>query len=390
MWLRQVGKLTSFLTKGCDTHWRCGGKTEEEDTDSKNEGEITISLEHPPTPIRRLTRLTETQTNAVRLYWKAKLRGVRVCVCHFHWKTWGQLVLFCFCRKSWLYSAVSLTLLAASRSCCVQFSAAVRRNNSELHNTEKKELFATCAAPVPRYTRHDLPSLGTAAAPPPFLCPPGDHSLPLPPRWSQSRHCEKRAQKATPIEKRREEWAEKDQSDRRFSWSISIRFFQLSNQPAELDFYHQSVQLFSFTLTSVNTLLPYHFPLHPVTVTTSQPPSSALRCVPLTDSCFTFPLVLLQPKTHSLSTRSVGTSRRRSDISTSIQDNNIDMMLLTETWLRPAGDEAAKICRGVRCKSRGHRVGVLILVRMEILWEEEGFQFGFKRWQCLRSCGSEF
>ena len=24
---------------------------------------------------------------------------------------------------------------------------------------------------------------------------------------------------------------------------------------------------------------------------------------------------------------------------------------------------------------------VLILVRMEILWEEEGFQFGFKRWQ---------
>ena len=38
--------------------------------------------------------------------------------------------------------------------------------------------------------------------------------------------------------------------------------------------------------------------------------------------------------------RSVGTSRRRSDISTFIQDNNIDIMLLTETWLRPAGDEA--------------------------------------------------
>ena len=36
---------------------------------------------------------------------------------------------------------------------------------------------------------------------------------------------------------------------------------------------------------------------------------------------------------------------------------------------------------------------VLILVVAEILWEEEGFQFGFKRWQveqCLRSCGSEF
>ena len=38
--------------------------------------------------------------------------------------------------------------------------------------------------------------------------------------------------------------------------------------------------------------------------------------------------------------RSVGTSRRRSDISTFIQDNNIDTMLLTETWPRPAGDEA--------------------------------------------------
>ena len=39
---------------------------------------------------------------------------------------------------------------------------------------------------------------------------------------------------------------------------------------------------------------------------------------------------------------------------------------------------------------------VLILVRMEMLWEEEGFQFGFKRWQGwavskpLRSYGSEF
>ena len=47
------------------------------------------------------------------------------------------------------------------------FSAAVRRNNRELHNTEKKVLFATCAAPVPRYTRHDLLSLETAATPPP-------------------------------------------------------------------------------------------------------------------------------------------------------------------------------------------------------------------------------
>ena len=51
------------------------------------------------------------------------------------------------------------------------FSADVRRNNRELHNTEKKVLFATCAAPVPRYSRHDLLSLETAAAPPSFLSP---------------------------------------------------------------------------------------------------------------------------------------------------------------------------------------------------------------------------
>ena len=51
------------------------------------------------------------------------------------------------------------------------FIAAVRRNNCELHNTEKKVLFTTCAAPVPRYTRHDLLSLETAATPPPFLSP---------------------------------------------------------------------------------------------------------------------------------------------------------------------------------------------------------------------------
>ena len=56
--------------------------------------------------------------------------------------------------------------------------------------------------------------------------------LPLPPadRTSiTSRHCEKCAQKATPIEKRREEWTEEDQSDHRFSWSTFIQFFQLSN-----------------------------------------------------------------------------------------------------------------------------------------------------------------
>ena len=51
------------------------------------------------------------------------------------------------------------------------FSAAVRRNNRELHSTEKKVLFATCAAPVPRYIRHALLSLKTAL-PPFFPTPP--------------------------------------------------------------------------------------------------------------------------------------------------------------------------------------------------------------------------
>ena len=52
------------------------------------------------------------------------------------------------------------------------FNAAVRRNNRELHNTEKKVLFATCATPAPRYTRHDLLSLETAATPPPSVLSP--------------------------------------------------------------------------------------------------------------------------------------------------------------------------------------------------------------------------
>ena len=55
--------------------------------------------------------------------------------------------------------------------------------------------------------------------------PPADHTS------ITSRHCVKRAQKlkATLIEKRREEWTDEDQSDRRFSLSTFIRFFQLSN-----------------------------------------------------------------------------------------------------------------------------------------------------------------
>ena len=105
-----------------------------------------------------------------------------------------------------------------------------------------------------------------------------------------------------------------------------------------------SIQLSSITLTTFNTTPPpYHLPLHPVTVTTSQPPRSALRCVPLRQLLH----ILLSSSSAEntllvclFNARSVGTSRRRSDISTFIQDNDIDIMLLTETWLRPAGDEA--------------------------------------------------
>ena len=73
-------------------------------------------------------------------------------------------------------------------------------------------------------------------------------------------------------------------------------------QPAELDFYHFSSALLPHSdkcqhTTSITPSSPPsdrddHLPLHPVTVTISQPPRSALRRVPLTDSCFTFPLVL--------------------------------------------------------------------------------------------------
>ena len=47
----------------------------------------------------------------------------------------------------------------------------MHRNNRELQNTEKKVLFATCSAPVPRYTQHDLLFLETAATPHPSLSP---------------------------------------------------------------------------------------------------------------------------------------------------------------------------------------------------------------------------
>ena len=115
-------------------------------------------------------------------------------------------------------------------------------------------------------------------------------------------------------------------------------------QPAELDFYHFS-----------SALLPHSDECQH---TTSLPPSSPPNDRDdLSASSLSAPLrpphrQLLN--SHSLSSssaentlfvclfsaRSDDTFRRRSDISTFIQDKNIDIMLLTETWLRPAGDEA--------------------------------------------------
>ena len=65
-----------------------------------------------------------------------------------------------------------------------------------------------------------------------------------------------------------------------------------------------------------------------------RPPHRQLLHIPLSSSSAENTLLVCL-----FNARSVGTSRRRSDISTFIQDN-IDIMLLTETWLRPAGDEA--------------------------------------------------
>ena len=104
-------------------------------------------------------------------------------------------------------------------------------------------------------------------------------------------------------------------------------------QPAELDFYHFS-----------SALRPHSDECqHTTSVPPSSPPSDR-------DDLTAFSLsVPLRPSHRQLlhislssssllvclfNARSVGTSRRRSDISTFIQDNNIDIMLLTETWLR--------------------------------------------------------
>ena len=135
-----------------------------------------------------------------------------------------------------------------------------------------------------------------------------------------------------------------------------------------------SVHLSSLTLTSVNmTPLPYHLPLHPVTMTTSQPPRSVLRCVPLTDSCFTPPLVFPQPKTHSLSASSMQDpsahpgegltyppSLRTTSISCCKGRPGCALPVTrprSPTWLRLGTRSClSPLSRGVRRKMRGNRL----------------------------------
>ena len=170
------------------------------------------------------------------------------------------------------------------------FSAAVRCNQSELYNTEKKVLFATCAAPVPRYTRHDLLSLETAATPPPSVLSPQ-----LIARLSHlgiARNVPRKPRRSTRGGKN--EWRKIKVivgfHDRLPSIILPALQPPVVSLPSLI--FTISVQLFSLTLTSVNT-------------TPASPPNTLLVC--------------------RFNAKTVGTSRRRSDISTFIQDNNIDL-----------------------------------------------------------------
>ena len=71
------------------------------------------------------------------------------------------------------------------------------------------------------------------------------------------------------------------------------------------------------------------------------------RCDSRVNSCNLIHVPLLSPKTQSrgrtvalFNARSVGTPEKRTEMSSFILDNDIDLLFLTETWLRPCGDEA--------------------------------------------------
>ena len=200
-------------------------------------------------------------------------------------------------------------------------------------------LFATCAAPVPRYTRHDL-SLETAAAPLPFL------SFQLIARLSHLGIA-----RNVPRKPRRSNRGGKNER-RKIKVIVDFRDRVPSDssssptpccQPAELDFYHFSSALLphSDECQHITSVPPSSPPSDRDDLSASslraplRPPHRQLLHIPLSSSSAENTLIVCL-----FNARSVGTSRRRSDISTFIQDNNIDIMLLTETWLRPAGDEA--------------------------------------------------
>ena len=194
------------------------------------------------------------------------------------------------------------------------FSAAVRRNNRELHNTEKKVLFATCAAPVPRYTRHDLLSLETAATPPPFFSPQLiarllhlgiARNVPRKPRRSRRGGKNERRKIKVIVGFRERLPSDSSSSPTPCQHTTSV---PPSSPPSDRD---------DLSASSLSAPL--------------RPPHRQLLHIPLSSSSAENTLLVCLFKA-----RSVGTSRKRSDNSTFIQDNNIDIMLLTETWLRPA------------------------------------------------------
>ena len=217
----------------------------------------------------------------------------------------------------------------------------MRRNNNELHNTEKKVLFATCAAPVPRYTRHDLLSLDIATTSPPFLSPQMiphlshlviARNVPRKPR--RSRRGGKNERRKIKVTVGSHDRLPSDSSSSPTPY----------RQPAELDFYHFNSAVFhhSNEFQHDTTAVPPSSPpsdrddLSASSLSAPlRPPHRQLLHIPLSSSSAEHTLLVCL-----FNARSVGTSRRRSDISSFIQDNNVDMLLLTETGLRPAGDEA--------------------------------------------------
>ena len=216
------------------------------------------------------------------------------------------------------------------------FTAAVRYSNCGLHNStsNKKVMCTTPATTVRRYSRHDLLSLDTAATPfpSPQLIARLSHlgiarNVPRKPRRSRRGGRNERRTIKVIV-------GLQDRLLSEFSSSATP-----SPLPAEPDFkFSSGLQPHSDKRqhdhdTSATTLILSPNDRDLTTSSLSAPVRPTRRR-------------LLRIPLHSFSTRntllvclfnarSVGTSRRRSDISTFILDNNIDIMLLTETWLHP-------------------------------------------------------